>query len=124
MGHEARAYAPKKAKDRTGLVHLCGRVGIIHIQREACLGLTEMEDTSPARVCQSLFQLVMESGGGMIPETGQFSAVVWGKLIGVEANTIRKWVKKHRIPYRQPGAEMFIEAGDFSRHIPYFSQEE
>ena len=64
----------------------------------------------------------MSVGGGWLPPpgSGSFSAKVWGALIGRDEETVRKWVHKYRIPYKEPGNEMYISSDDFEK-IPYVS---
>lgn len=82
-----------------------------------------MDNTHAAHTvkpCTTLFELVMDCGGGFIPTEGYYNSKVWARLIGVTDRTIRNWVEEHGIPYRKPGSEIFIDAGDLLRHVPYF----
>lgn len=71
----------------------------------------------------TLLSLVLECGGGWIPDAsaGTFTVKVWARLLGKTERTIRDWVREYKIPNRNPGGEMLIEAGDFLRHLPYIT---
>lgn len=64
--------------------------------------------------------LAMASGGWLPPSgSGLFSAVVIGRLAGVDEATVRRWVRDHKIPYRKAGKTMFLDPGDFARFLPH-----
>jgi len=56
----------------------------------------------------------LQTGGGIFPMAGRYSAKVWAIMLGCNVNTIFRYVRVHDIPYRQPGGgEMIIDANDF-----------
>ena len=59
--------------------------------------------------------------GGYIPDHGTYSVTAWGRLLGVDPRTVRQWIDRYKIPFRQPGKERWVTAGDMLRHMPYFS---
>lgn len=84
-----------------------------------------MDNTRDARSVNqnaTILSVAMEAGGGYIPDSGSFSSKVWARLIGVDEKTIRRWIGKHKIPFRQPGAEMFVSAVDLLAHVPYHNR--
>lgn len=84
----------------------------------------ESHPNDDARFVNTFLSLALSIGGGWIPGTDCFGARVYAKCMGVTDASVRSYVKKFKIPYRQPGNEMFIGAADFIRHLPFFNQEE
>lgn len=76
------------------------------------------DSTHHDKPISSIFELVMQLGGGMIPESGTYTAKVWAVLLGKDEATVRRYVKQFNVPHRKPGDEMFIDARDFRDHIP------
>lgn len=66
----------------------------------------------------SPFELAMSLGGGVIPESGNYSAEAWAAMLNVTARVFRGYVTKYSIPYREPGNTMFVDAQDFINAIP------
>ncbi len=83
-----------------------------------------MDNTAVAQTGQgnsgNFVSLAIAAGGGWIPPggSGLFSSVLLGQLAGVTSQTIRRWVKTHKIPYRCAGDEWFIDPGDIARFVP------
>ncbi len=67
---------------------------------------------------------VEELTPGVIPLTGRYTAERWAIPYKCDPATIRRWVRKYKIPHKAPGNEMVIEAQDFWAALPYASTEE
>lgn len=87
----------------------------------------ENDDAKAARsvkIHDTILSLVLELGGGMMPESGGGNTAVWSRLLRVSERSIERYVQKYKVPYRKPGEEMFIDAEDFRRHVPYINSDQ
>jgi hypothetical protein len=61
---------------------------------------------------------------GNVPEAGVFSIKRWAEFFESTEPSVRRWVKKYKVPFFKPGDTMFIKAVDFLKRIPYHDMEE
>lgn len=55
---------------------------------------------------------------GEFPQSGRFSSSRWAAILGCNKRTVEKYVEIHKVRYRKPGDQMFIEAADFWAALP------
>jgi excisionase family DNA binding protein len=77
----------------------------------------EITEPKPRLEYSSVWELVSKCGGGFIPPDN-FSTAIWAELLGVDSDTVGRWVKKYRIPHMKPGAFLLIKASHMERFIP------
>ena len=58
-----------------------------------------------------------------LPETGRFPLSTLAAMLEMDPSTLRRWVKKFNCPFKQPGDEMFLDAGDLWESWPYCEPE-
>lgn len=61
---------------------------------------------------------------GKIPTHGVFSIRRWAEFWESTEPSVRRWVRKYKIPFIKPGDTMFIDARDFLKRVPYHEQED
>lgn len=71
----------------------------------------------------NLFELASQCGGGFIPPD-TCSTEIWSHLLGVDQDTVNRYVNKYRIPHLKPGRSALIKAADMERHLPLITHGE
>jgi len=86
----------------------------------------DLQELFPNGYPQTMLELVLALGGGWIPENGEYSLKLWSIFLGKCVNTVNGYRKKYRIPSRQQGDEIFMDAADFRSHVPkhYWDEQE
>jgi hypothetical protein len=67
---------------------------------------------------RAIFELAVTSGSGFFPERGIFTLATWAKLLDVEEQTFRRWLKQFKIPHRRLNTTCLIEPQDILAALP------
>ena len=68
-------------------------------------------------------QVASEVGGGILPDSGQFTLSAWAVLFGRDEDTVRIMFDSVAIPYRRFGGLRFFDAVDVAAAAPKLTKE-